>query len=183
VKDYLTERRKRAESGRKKRETQDHNPMRRIDMTTKAALAERLEAAISLLNEVAEHPRLPNKSKAEIFSFVDEVKSGLSESAPGAGTIYRVAEVVNPATSKTAVVPVRKDGSHSARFSHMEPASEWVEVRASSWAAATAAVKAGEGVTFTAPEKAPKTPKKAPKKPRKRSRAKAEAPSEVEAEA
>jgi hypothetical protein len=150
-------------------------------MATKAALADRLEIAIGMLTEIAEHPRLPKAKKEEIAAFAEEVRSGFAESAPGAGSIFRVATVINPATGKPATVPVKADGSHSARFAHMEPASEWMIVRAGSWAEATSKARDGEGEKI---EAAPK----APKKPRKRSRAKgkasnAEAPSEVEVEA
>jgi hypothetical protein len=147
-------------------------------MSTKAVLAERLEAAIGMLTEIADHPRVPAKTKAEIAAFAEEVKSDLSGGggAPGE-SLFRVATVINPATGKEATVPVRKDGSHSARFAHMESASEWVEVRASSWAAATAAVKAGEGVSFTAAPKAKKTPKN--KKAKGKKAPKAETPKET----
>jgi hypothetical protein len=156
-------------------------------MTTKAELKERLEAAIGMLTEIANHPRLPNKNKEEIAAFAEEVTSGLSESAAPGESLFRVATVINPKTGKFATVPVKADGSHSARFAHMEPASEWIAVRASSWAAATAKAKAGDGESFTAAPKAKKTHKnkkakgKAKKAP-KAETAKAETPSEVVAE-
>jgi hypothetical protein len=129
-------------------------------MPTKAKLTDRLEVALGMLTEIAEHPRLPKAKKEEIAAFAEEVRSGLSGGgSPAEGSLFRIATVINPATGKPATVPVKADGSHTPRFAHMEPATEWIAVRAGSWAAATAKAKEGDGESFTAAPKAKKTPK------------------------
>jgi hypothetical protein len=133
---------------------------------TKAELKDRLDVAIEMLTEIADHPRLPKAMKDKAFSFAEEAKMLPEATAPGMA-LFRVATVINPKTGKEATVPVKADGSHSPRFAHMEPASEWIAVRAGSWAEATEKAREGDGESFMAPEKSPK-------KPRNRSRAKKE---------
>jgi hypothetical protein len=71
----------------------------------------------------------------------------------GSGKVIRVAALTNPKTKRPIFERVTRDGKLSARAAERLGAKRvkaWIEVAATSWAAATAAVKAGKGKKMSA---------------------------------
>lgn len=118
---------------------------------TKAQMQARLDTALDLLTEAADHNRLPKGLRKRFAAFVEETKA-MPDNGGSGEQLWRLAEVENPKTGRTVVLHVRKDGGlvpTDRKRIGVKAAGKWTEVRASSRSEARERIAQGQGIRWS----------------------------------